>query len=83
MKVHEPTKRPTLAEAQAMVGGYVQLLHISDDEQLLVNEEGRLLNQPVNAEASARWPFWGPLVGDVVHLTGDACWRDDNEEETS
>lgn len=67
-------KPPTLKEAQAIVGGYVQLLNLEDDSQLLVDEEGRLKGSPLNEAASNRWPEWGALFGNVLLLKGAARW---------
>lgn len=77
--IHRPTKPPTLEEAQAMVGGYVQLVELADGSQLIVNEEGKLRGLPVNVEASKLWPVPGDLiVGDAVHLQGDARWTENS-----
>lgn len=75
-KIHTPTERPTLAQAQALVGGLVQLLELKGGDQLLVNEEGRCHAMPPNVAATMRWPEWGDLVGPVVYLTGAARWTD-------
>jgi len=67
-------KPPSLKQAQEFCGGYVQMLWLDDDSQLLVNEDGRLKGLQVNKEASDRWPAWGQLLGNVMHLTGTARW---------
>lgn len=64
-----------LKRAQSLVGGYVQLLTLPDESQLLINEDGIAQGLPLNIEATKRWPHWGPLLGNVVHLTGSARWK--------
>ena len=57
----------TFAEAQAAVGGFVEVVP-TDDGVLLVNEEGRLRGMEPNLNAS--YTFGRMLVGPVVSLTG-------------
>lgn len=74
-------RAPTLAELQAAVGGWIERVKVKvgRDElaDLIVNEEGRLRNLPVNHEASQL--FWvgrlttDPIVGDAVLLRG--AWQ--------
>jgi len=71
--------RPTLEEAQEIVGGWVEFIHAQDVTSkqavtLVVNEEGRLLNLPTNwAATNEYWPPpRAPLVGNVIVLIG---WR--------
>ncbi len=56
-------KKFTLAEAQALVGGYVERVRARNGF-LLVNEEGLLKGLPWNLAASGMVGF--TLVGDVV-----------------
>ena len=46
---------PTLKEAQAYVGGYVEGIHFPNGDYLIVNEEGKLMGLPLNEEASKLW----------------------------
>lgn len=68
--------KPTLKEAQDIVGGNIELYHIKGTKQTLVlNEEGKLQNLPVNKKAS--YFFSSPdtrqtFVGNVIVLEG---WR--------
>lgn len=72
------TKKPTLKEAQAFVGGLVQLIEFENGDQLLINEEGKLLSLEVNNEATKLWvDNYGPsdvIVGDALLLKGKARW---------
>ena len=75
-KVTDIGHEPTLKEAQAMVGGYVEvlLLHVGRKvEQLLFNEDGRRLELEYNSAAStlAR----RNIVGPAIHLTGREKWK--------
>lgn len=71
-KVTKAKKKPTLAEAQAAVGGFVQLVELYDGSQLLVNEEGLLHNLPLNFEASEM--AGQVIVGEALLLTGKHRW---------
>ena len=42
----------SLEEAQALVDGYVELVHLEDDNILLCDEEGLLKNKPINTLAT-------------------------------
>lgn len=74
-------KRPTLEEAQAMVGGYVELLWLDKQTQMLVNEEGAyddsLYPNPLAtrlAEKAGICVMKCGIRGDALILTGDALW---------
>lgn len=62
----------SLEEAQALVGGYVELVHLDDDNILLCDEEGLLKYKPINTLATiqARGLGWkgSYLVGSVLFL---------------
>ncbi len=70
MEIALPT-RPSLTEAQRIVGGYIQLVHIPHGLTLVVDEEGKCKGKPRNARASDYYKL-GDLVGDVIVLEG---WR--------
>lgn len=42
----------TLEELQEYVGGYIEIVRLSDKFLMVVNEEGKLLNLPFNSEAT-------------------------------
>ena len=46
---------PNLKEAQAFVGGYVEGITFPNGDYLIINEEGKLLDLPVNEEATKLW----------------------------
>ena len=55
-KIIEDSKdEPSLKEAQEFVGGYVEGIQFPNGDYLIVNEEGKLMNLPLNPEASALW----------------------------
>ena len=66
-------KRPTL-EAQAIVGGLVEMVPLMNPEkmQLIINEEGLMHDLPVNIQASMI--AGRRLVGPAIVLEGDAMW---------
>lgn len=73
--------RPTLTEAQRIVGGYIEFARGKrggKTVRLVVNEDGLCKAKPFNSkataihDASARQPYPFPIVGDVIVLEG---WR--------
>ncbi len=42
----------SLEEAQKVVGGYVEVIHLSSTQLMIVNEEGKLRKLPFNRQAS-------------------------------
>ena len=56
LKIIDDVKlEPTLKEAQAYVGGYVEGIQFPHGDYLIVNEEGKLKGLPFNEEASKLW----------------------------
>ena len=53
--IDDVKKEPTLKEAQKFVGGYVEGITFPNGDLLLINEEGKLINLPLNPEATALW----------------------------
>lgn len=73
--IHEfEDRRPTLEEAQRLVGGLVEMVRspTQPDWQVLVNEEGLLEGLPFNEEASKLCGTG--IVGPAVVLKGEARW---------
>lgn len=67
--------RPTLLEAQQIVGGYIELVKVEKGRTLVVDEEGKLKNKPTNKTVTSRYgsSIYGDyIVGDVIVLEG---WR--------
>ncbi len=62
--------RPTLEEAQKIVGGYIEMVNVGHGKTLVVDEEGRLKSKEINAEGCKLYP--GVIVGDIIVLEG---WR--------
>ena len=46
---------PNLKEAQKFVGGYVEGITFPNGDYLIINEEGKLRNLPLNEEATKLW----------------------------
>ena len=46
---------PDLKAAQEFVGGYVEGIPFPNGDYLIVNEEGKLMDLPLNPEATALW----------------------------
>jgi len=67
-------RRPSLEEAQGLVGGLVEMVRspTHQDWQILVNEEGLLEGLPFNEEATK---ICGTgIVGPAIVLKGNARW---------
>ena len=55
-KIIEDSKdEPNLKEAQKFVGGYVEGITFPNGDYLIINEEGKLQNLPLNPEATLLW----------------------------
>ena len=61
--------RPSLEEAQKIVGGYIEFAYCPSGLTLVVDEEGRLKNKPANPRATAIYQR-SLIVGDVILLEG-------------
>ena len=65
-------KKFELEELQAFVGGFIQVIHLSKNKLLVVNEEGKLHNLPMNEKATALAQYCNAIfptdciVGDAV-----------------
>lgn len=65
-------KKFTLEELQSYVGGYIEVINLSANKALVVNEEGKLHNLPVNKIATALAQYCNAIfptdciVGDAV-----------------
>ena len=55
-KIIEDNKdEPNLKTAQDFVGGLVECVTFPNGDLLILNEEGKLMNLPLNPEATALW----------------------------
>lgn len=63
---------PELHEAQAMVGGLVEIVYVGD-KQLLCHEEA-LFKDPAIQNPEASELAGTPIFGEAVLLSGDALW---------
>lgn len=61
--------RPTLEEAQKIVGGYIEYIRLDPNNLLVVDEDGKPKGLPTNKQATLLYQ-WGKVVGDVIHLEG-------------
>ena len=77
MKTYQPKVRPTLEEAQAMVGGYVVMALNQPYRQVLVDEDGFAKELPDNEEASTLCGY--TVVGNAIVLEGKAMWIDEED----
>ena len=61
---------PSLSDAQKFVGGYVEVVQVNDGI-LIVDEEGKLKDKPVNEVASK---MYADKYGDEDIIVGDAIY---------
>ena len=55
-KIIEDSKdEPNLKEAQKFVAGYVEGITFPNGDYLIINEEGKLMQLPLNPEATTLW----------------------------
>mgnify|MGYP000179555004 CR=1 FL=1 len=78
IKTYQPKVRPTLEEAQAMVGGWVVMALNKPNMQVLVDEDGLSKELEFNRQASELCNDF--IVGNAIVLEGDAMWIDDEED---
>ena len=77
---HIKDKAPTLAEMQKFVGGYIQIVYAPNGDYIVMDEEGKLKDKPVNWGATEHWlgkkenyyDYHDVIVGDVMILSGNA-----------
>ena len=61
---------PSLSEAQKFVGGWVEVVQVNDGV-LIIDEEGKLKDKPVNEVASK---MYADKYGDEDIIVGDAIF---------
>lgn len=66
-------EKPSLKKAQEMVEGLVELIELSDGDQMLVNEEGLLKGLDINGMATMIANR--RIVGNAIILRGKAKWN--------
>lgn len=59
-----------LEELQKIVGGYIEIVSLLDNEIMVINEEGKLTDLPINENATEIYNeadgFYDYIVGDVL-----------------
>lgn len=64
-----------LYELNQFVGGFIELVYLSDNRIMVVNEEGKLMGLPVNIKATREVAMSG--INDII--VGDVLICDDNQ----
>lgn len=62
-------KHYRLKELQQLVGGYIETLSVATNQLMVINEEGKLLNLPINkraTEIALENCILDAIVGDVL-----------------
>lgn len=68
----------SLKELQNVVGGYIENLRIDDNHIMVLNEDGKYMKLPHNAQATA---LVAPLLLSWDHIVGDVIVCEDKELE--
>ena len=69
---------PTLQEMQKFVGGYIEVVYLNKESMMIIDEEGKLKDKPVNKEATdlahKHEAIFNTdyIAGDAMVLSGDA-----------
>ena len=69
-EIQSKNDSPSLSDAQKFVGGYVEVVQVNDGI-LIVDEEGKLKDKPVNEVASK---MYADKYGDEDIIVGDAIY---------
>ena len=69
-EIQSKNDSPSLSDAQKFVGGYVEVVQVNDGI-LIVDEEGKLKDKPVNQVASK---MYADKYGDEDIIVGDAIY---------
>jgi hypothetical protein len=60
----------SLEELQEIVGGYIEIVGLMDNEIMVINEEGELIDLPFNENATQMYQeadgFYDYIAGDVL-----------------
>lgn len=60
----------SLEELQEIVGGYIEIVGLMDNEIMVINEEGKLIDLPFNETATQMYQevdgFYDYIAGDVL-----------------
>ena len=57
-----------LTELQKIVGGFIEIVKTKDGKTMVINEEGKVNDLPINQKASELYPYneFDFIVGDVL-----------------
>jgi len=69
---HKPMVRPTLAQAEALIGGCATLVFEQRGMQVLADEQGLMKSLELNTEATELCGV--RIIGNAIILTGDSRW---------
>jgi hypothetical protein len=67
--IHKENDKFTLDQLQKLVGGYIQVIELKDDRQMIINEEGKLMGLPYNDTATK---IYNHHFGRGDYISGDA-----------
>lgn len=67
-------EKRTLTQLQKLVGGYIEMHTLDDGRQMIMNEDAKMMQMPVNTVATRMLPnrlYGNTVVGDVIILSED------------
>lgn len=64
-----------LGELQKIVGGYIEIVSLLDNEIMVINEEGKLSDLPINENATE---IYNEVDGFYDYIAGDVLVCDSN-----
>lgn len=76
----EDVSDTSLENLQRLVGGYIEILYLEDGRVLIVDDEGKLKDKPVNRTATLLWMHHA-IFGDVVLANADEMDEEEDVEE--
>ena len=68
---------PTLTEMQKFVGGYIEVVYLNKESMMIIDEEGKIKDKPLNKEATdiahEHKAIYNTdyIAGDAMILSGD------------
>jgi len=70
--IHKEKDKLTLEQLQKLVGGYIECITLKDGRQMIINEEGKLMDLPQNETATKIFHENFPHLTEFDYICGDA-----------
>jgi hypothetical protein len=63
--------KPTLKEMQEFVGGYIEVIYLNKKSMMVIDEEGKIKDKPINYEAT-EIAHGNEAIFNTDYISGDA-----------